>query len=250
MRKIHVLTRKEDIFPDQVSSCSVVAIDVLFATSTIAVALSHGFKEVIPVMDEQEARKVAAQLPKDSFILAGEDAGYTIKGFIRPDPILMTDEVYMGKTLILSTTNGTVAVRKARKARRLFTSSLLNASSVADVLTFRPEGENVLIVAAGSIGSFAYEDFLGAGFLTSQLLQKEGFDLTDAAKAALNLYENDKSILKSLRESATGKFLKQVGWTESIDYVSKKNIYHVVPKLVEDSNGVGRLIDQKKNHGQ
>ena len=58
MRKIHVLTRKEEINPTKIVDCTAVIIDVLLATTTIATTLSHGAKEVIPVMDQLEAHEI------------------------------------------------------------------------------------------------------------------------------------------------------------------------------------------------
>ncbi|MBZ4666797.1 MAG: 2-phosphosulfolactate phosphatase [Mahella sp.] len=49
-----------------------VVIDVLRATSTIVTALANGCKEVIPVMEIEEAVNMAKNYDKNTFLLAGE----------------------------------------------------------------------------------------------------------------------------------------------------------------------------------
>ncbi len=122
--KLHVILQKEAIVPELIDKDKVaVVFDVLLATTTIATLLHHGAKKIIPVMDGEEALKVAASFEKSTTIIAGESEGLTIEGFVDPLPTLLKD-VAKGKTIILSTTNGTVAIRHVcecqKGIRRLF----------------------------------------------------------------------------------------------------------------------------------
>jgi hypothetical protein len=55
--------------------------DVLRATSTIITALASGAIEVRPCMTVEEAKVSVAKLPRDSYLLGGEEMGESIPGF-------------------------------------------------------------------------------------------------------------------------------------------------------------------------
>src|SRR5699024_3070954 len=129
MMKIHLLWKKEEINESRISDDKIaVVFDVLLATSTIASCLASGAKRVIPVLNEAEALEKSKTLhygQADDVLLAGESDGVTIDGFVDPVPAVLNEQV-PGKTVILSTTNGTVAIRKAAMAKKVYTASLLN----------------------------------------------------------------------------------------------------------------------------
>ncbi|GAX88488.1 2-phosphosulfolactate phosphatase [Effusibacillus lacus] len=240
MRKIHVVLRKEDIDEEKISHCIAVVFDVLFATSSIATALHHGAREVIPAFNSEEALEKAGQLEEGTFILAGEKDGFPIDGFHQPSPIAMMDDCIKGKTVIYSTTNGTVAVRRSERAKALYASSLLNGEAVAERILEHKGEESVVLVCSGSKGSFCLEDFYGAGYQIDQLLRKqeEGWILTDAAKAAYGFYVNypgsDEECLQGTR---VGKFISMLGMDEATFFAAQKGVLPVVPRLEN-----GRLI--------
>jgi 2-phosphosulfolactate phosphatase len=242
MRKIHVLTRKEDVEPERLARCTAVVIDVLLATSTIALALKHGAKEIIPVRGEAEARTVQAGLQNELCLLCGELDGLTINGFLNPDPASLLMNVLAGKPLILSTTNGTVALENCRSARRLYASSLVNGAAVADCIRHEPDEASVVIVCAGSDGRFALEDFLGAGCLVSHLLEAGGdaWHLSDAATAAVKLYESQapRHTADLLQQTETAHLLRSLGYTEAVMHAAQVNSVQVVPFWLN-----GRLTD-------
>lgn len=240
MRKIHVLTRKEEIDPTKIVNCTAVIIDVLLATTTIAALLSHGAKEVIPVMDQMEAHEIAKSLPVDSYILSGESGGYKIDGFINPDPVELINMNLTGKTAIISTTNGTVAIKKSIHAKRILTSSLINGVAVSEKLIQDHDDSAILIICGGSHGRFAIEDFLGAGYLISELLKYDEklWELTDSAKTAFHFYTSQSDrIEEALVQSETSRFISTFGYKEATCYAAQRGILQVVPVLEE-----GRLI--------
>src|SRR3989454_9086654 len=88
----------------------VVVIDVLRATTTVVAALANGAKAVIPAATSEEAVRLASNLEKDGVLLAGERQGLKIEGVaLGNSPGGMTPAAGAGKTLVLSTTNGTPA---------------------------------------------------------------------------------------------------------------------------------------------
>ncbi|MFJ7308908.1 2-phosphosulfolactate phosphatase [Peribacillus frigoritolerans] len=238
MRKIHVLTRKEDIDPSKLTHCTAVIIDILLATTTIAATLYHGARELIPVMNQEEALELSVTLSDESYLLAGEKDGYPLAGFINPNPLELIKADLAGKTLILCTTNGTVAIKKSMTAKRVYTSSFPNGAEVAKQIRKDNDDSSVVIVCAGSKGNFSIEDFLGAGYLISELVRngQQGWSLSDSAQAAVQLYQHQsQQIEQSLWNSATGTLLKNLGYSEVFPFVAKQGLLPVVPNLINDS---------------
>ena len=111
--KVHVLTRKEELDSVRVAGKVVIIIDVLFATTTMVAALAAGALEVIPVLDEGAARAEDARRGAGSCVLAGELYAETLPGFVHPAPLALIEHGIQGKTVVYSTTNGTVAMTLA-----------------------------------------------------------------------------------------------------------------------------------------
>ncbi|MFV5314164.1 2-phosphosulfolactate phosphatase [Priestia megaterium] len=231
-KKVHVILKKEELLAKKLEGKTVVIFDILLATSTIAAALQQGATEVIPVRNEEEARNKAKTYKPDEIALVGEYRGKTIEGFLDPNP--STLKHVQNKTVILSTTNGTVAIHNAEKAKHVYAASLLNGEAVASAVCQPSQDETVLLVCSGSSDRFCLEDLYGAGYFISCLLQLKTFHLTDAAKAALLLYEAyEHSPVEILKRSSVGEMLTQYGFLEEIGFASRKNVYSVVPKVVK-----------------
>ena len=231
MARVHVLLKKEELDDHRLPGKVVVVLDVLFATSSIATALAHGATEVVPTLDGEAARAEAARRPAGSYVLAGELNATTLPGFAHPTPLALVAQGLAGRSLIYSTTNGTVAVRKAAAAERVYAASLLNGRAVVDHLVRHAAGETVLLVCAGSADAFNLEDFYGAGYLVS-LLAGAGPppDLTDAAQAALLLHEHADA-LDCLSRSRVGRMMLERGLERELAYAARKSPLDVVPVL-------------------
>src|ERR1700761_4796956 len=88
-----------------------VVIDVLRATSTMIHALAAGSDAIIPCLEIDEARRLAGGYPRGSAILAGERGGLPIEGFdLGNSPGAFTPAACSGKTVVMTTTNGTRAI--------------------------------------------------------------------------------------------------------------------------------------------
>src|SRR5207253_3831472 len=93
----------------------VVVIDVLRATTSVITALANGAKAVIPAATSEEAVRLASNLEKDGVLLAGERKTLKIEGFaLGNSPVEMTPAAVAGKTIVLTTTNGTPALVAAQ----------------------------------------------------------------------------------------------------------------------------------------
>src|SRR4051812_6870210 len=118
--KVHVLTRKEELEAVRVPGKVVVVIDILFATTTMVAALAHGANEIIPVLDEAAARAEDQSRGAGACVLAGELYAETLPGFAHPAPLSLLAHGISGRSVIYSTTNGTVAMSLAAGASRIY----------------------------------------------------------------------------------------------------------------------------------
>jgi 2-phosphosulfolactate phosphatase len=229
--KLHVLSRKEELDGIRLPGKVVVVLDVLFATTSIAAVLAHGASEVIPALDGEAARAVAAGLPAGTFVLAGELDAVTLPGFSPPTPLALLELPLPGRALVYSTTNGTVALRKAAGASRVYAAALVNGAAVADHLVRQDRGETVLLVCSGSAGAFNLEDFYGAGHLVSLLARGGGaLELSDAALAARLLHDGGDA-LSCLSRGRVGRLMLERGLEAEVEYAARPDQLAVVPEL-------------------
>lgn len=244
MPKIHLLMKKEDIDQQKLSDNKLVVVfDILLATTTITAALEFGAKEVIPVLNGTEAKKAAEGRIEGSYLLVGEYEGATLEGFLSPNPMGLK-EIVSGKTIILSTTNGTVALKNSEMAKRVYAASILNSKAVAQQLRNTHQGESIILICSGSSGEFNIEDFIGAGYFIDCLLTGNfTCELTDAANAAYQFYLGSKGRSEEIiKESNVGQMLTRYGFEEALTFVSKKSVCHVVPVLLDKS-----VVDEKRS---
>ncbi|PGY14267.1 2-phosphosulfolactate phosphatase [Bacillus sp. AFS031507] len=232
MNKIHLLMKKEDIREEKIADGNKIAVvlDILLATTTIVSALKDGAKEVIPVLHSKEAIELANQYQQDECILAGELDAKPLDGFVYPSPTLIRESIN-GKTLILSTTNGTVALRKSSSANKVYIASMLNNPAVASSLQKVSEDQTILIICSGNSGEMSLEDFYGAGHLIDCLLKNSEYELTDAAKTALYFYRGQKDDYEILLDSYVGKLLDKYNQHADLRVASSKGITSIVPIL-------------------
>lgn len=235
MARLHVLLKKEELDRQRLAGKVVVVVDVLFATSSIAAALAGGAAEVVPALDGPSALAEAGRRPTGTYLLSGELDAETLPGFTHPTPLALGGHDLRGKALIYSTTNGTVAVKKASAAAHVYAASLLNGEAVAEHLARRHPGETVLLACSGSADAFNLEDFYGAGYLVSLLARRGGGDdLSDAALAARLLHDRSDA-LDCLRSSRIGRMMLERGLAHEVAFAARKGELGVVPELRDGS---------------
>jgi 2-phosphosulfolactate phosphatase len=220
----------------QIRDKNVVVIDVLRSSTTIAVALSNGAREIIPVESIENAVKISGSLFGDVTLRGGERNGKTIHGFnLGNSPLEYTETTVKGKSIIFCTTNGSVAMHRSRFARNLAIGSFVNATKVIDFI--KEVDADFLLVCAGranAFGNFSLEDAVCAGMIVYELMQEESPDLelTDSSRAALALYKTyGRSILKMLKETEHGRYLIEIGFLEDIKLSAQVDLYPVLPVL-------------------
>ena len=230
--KIHVLTRKEELDSVRLSGKVVVVLDILFATTTMVTALAHGALDVVPVLDEAAARAEALQRPQGSFVLAGELYAETLPGFAHPAPLSLLEHGVRGKTVVYSTTNGTVALALAAPAARVYCGALLNAARLVEHILDRHARDTVLLVCAGSGANFNFEDFCGAGCYVERFAERLGAsgDLSDAARAAQTVFRH-APLPEALLECRLGRMMERRGLRHEVEFAARIDALPVVPAL-------------------
>ena len=168
-----------------ISNSIVVIIDVLRATSTIATALHNGARQIIPVDSVAECIKLGRQMDA---ITAGERDGQIAEGLIYGNtPFQYSRKFIEGKTLVLTTTNGTKLLHMAlaANAKGIITGSFCNISSVCDYIN--AQKKNIILACSAWKNRVNFEDTLFAGAVINRI--KNNFTINcDASGIAENLF--------------------------------------------------------------
>lgn len=203
----------------------VVVIDVLRATSTAVTALANGCAGIVPVASPAEARREAARMASHQPLLAGERGGRKIKGFdLGNSPLEFRPEIVKGRVIVFCTTNGTKALLRARRARRVLLAALLNLGAVVQRIC--REDRDWLLFCAGNEGRVSLEDFACAGLLVRGVLAA-GFraELGDGARAAMAASPSGVSITVG----SHGDFLRRLGLGADVEFCLQRDLYPIVP---------------------
>jgi len=181
--RVHVaLTPGE--FPDlALGGRAALVVDVLRATTMVVAAFDAGCARVIPVANAAVARERYRRLAPGPVLLAGESGGDRIDGFdLGNSPLDCTPESVGGRTILLTTTNGTAAMLKASQADAAAAAALTNIGAAARWAV--STGRDLTVLCAGDRGGFSLEDAVCAGILAERIAGATGAALSDAAKAA------------------------------------------------------------------
>ncbi|TDT63381.1 2-phosphosulfolactate phosphatase [Fonticella tunisiensis] len=223
---ISLIPSVEHIKEEELKDKVVIVIDVLRATSVIVTALANGAKEVIPVLEIEDA----LELKSDMELLGGERKGLKIDGFdLSNSPLEYTREMVEGRSIIMTTTNGTRALHKAKEGDKIYIGAVINGVSAAKKAS--DEKKDMAIICAGTYGKFSLDDFLCAGKIIYEVLKRGEYELDDFAAAAYMAYRDNKHDLISYVKMAKHcKYLISIGLEEDIKYCFTEDIADVVPE--------------------
>jgi len=196
------------------SRTTCVVFDVLRATSTMVTALANGAVRILPAADIPEALELRRRQP--DVLLAGERNGVRICSELTGgvdfelgnSPREFSPERVRDRTVVMTTTNGTRALRACAGAQAIIACSFLNLGATAAFLRLRAADE-LLVVCSGTREEAAYEDVLGAGALCELLVQQQPIEnITDSAQMSRQLFERARADLPAaLGESRNGRRL-------------------------------------------
>ena len=231
--RIDVLFGVQQLTPQDVQGRVVAMIDVLRASTTIAVALANGARAVIPLESSEDVATRAKQFERAGVLLAGERKMLKMDGFdLGNSPVEHTRETVEGKTVLLTTTNGTRALLAVQGARDVVVASYVNLTAVSAMLrTALRGGADVTIVCAGQDRQFALEDAACAGrFVQNATRRLNGVDLNDAALAASLLDRKYGDNLMRLFETAAhGRALAAAGFEADLAACAAVDSFPVIP---------------------
>jgi 2-phosphosulfolactate phosphatase len=216
-----------------------VVFDVLRATSSMVVALSNGAEGVIPVSEISEALAIKQARPE--VVLAGEREGLRIgadlTGSLAFDlgnsPREFTAAKVRGKTVVMTTTNGTRALKACGGARGVFAACLLNLHATVETLRALAS-PRLLLVCSGTFEEAAFEDVLGAGALCATLWDMYGTGASDGALMAREFYELHKADLKGAIGSGRNgrRLLSRPELADDVGVCAKVNSVTTVARLL------------------
>lgn len=231
--RVDVFFTPQELAPADVANRVVAVVDVLRASTTIAVALGNGARAVVPLASSEEVIARAKSLGAGAVKLAGERRMQAIPGFdFGNSPAEFTREAVDGKTILMSTTNGTAAVLAVTGARDVVIASYVNFSAVLSMLRAALRGgTDVAIVCAGQDRHFAMEDAACAGHFVRDITEKHASaETNDAAQAALLLDRKFGANLKKLlRSTSHGTALSEAGFADDVVACAALDAHPVVP---------------------
>jgi 2-phosphosulfolactate phosphatase len=217
-----------------------VVVDVLRATTVMVHALAAGCEAVIPCLEVEEARRIAATFPGGRAMLAGERQGLPIDGFdLGNSPDSFTPEVCRGKTLVMTTTNGTRAVLACLEAERVVVGAFPNFAATAKVLL--GEDRPIHVVCAGTDGLISYEDSLLAGAFARHFKDLGGTLKNDEAEIVSGLWakideaiwfktgdhsQEQNPLVRYLTRGRGGRRVTELGLHADIEAAARLNSIH------------------------
>lgn len=206
----------------------VVIVDIFRATSSICYGIENGAEAIIPVAEVDEC--LAYRDKQAGYLLAAERNGEVVEGFdFGNSPFSYTKEKVSGKTVVLTTTNGTQALHLSRSAKKVVIGSFLNLTALCNWL--KTQNENVLLVCAGWKNNFNLEDTLFSGAVVEQL-KSGNYKTDDSAIAANDLYQLGKNDLNTyLAKTSHSERLKKLGIEADIAFCLNVDITTAIPIL-------------------
>jgi 2-phosphosulfolactate phosphatase len=220
-----------------------VVFDVFRATSSMVTALANGAPAIVPVAEIPEA--LAARRQDPGVLLAGERDGVRIRGDLTGgqdfdlgnSPREFTREKVSGRTIVMSTTNGTRALRACAHSRDVLIGSFLNlGATAARVAEDRPQ--NLLVVCSGTFDQTAYEDALAAGALCELLWQDfAAGEISDSALIARRLFQQVQGDLAAAaaRSRNGRRLLSRPELREDVAFCLQRDVFAFTAALGQDA---------------
>ena len=232
MNRIEVCFSPDEYHLYQESFDLVVVLDVLRATSAICTAIEHGVKEIIPVATVEEARELQAK----GYIAAAERGGQIVEGFdLGNSPYSYMDPQLKGKSVVLTTTNGTKAIDMARSKETVVVGALNNLNALCDWLI--QQERDILVLGSGWKDKFNLEDTICGGAIADQCLASGKFYADeDSTVAAKFIFRSSRdNMFAFLKASSHRRRLRALNLNEDVKYCLTPNNCTAIPVLKNGS---------------
>ncbi len=228
-RKLEVCLSPALLHVHDIRESIVVVIDIFRATSSMCYGLANGAEAIIPVSSVESCRSYE----DTNYLLAAERNGEVVAGFdFGNSPFSYTAEKVAGKTIVLTTTNGTHAINESREAKKVVIGSFLNLGALSTWLKTQPH--DVLLLCAGWKNKVNLEDSLFAGALAFHL-KNEAYKLDDAAILVADLYGLAKGDLNEfMKKTSHSERLKELNIEPDIAFCLQTDVVDTIPVLDGD----------------
>jgi 2-phosphosulfolactate phosphatase len=185
--RVHVALTPADIGACGLHGRAAIVVDVLRATTTVVAACAAGCRRIVPVVDDAAALAAATGYARGEVLLAGERGGEPIAGFdLGNSPLEFTADRVRGRTIILTTTNGTATMRAASHAGAGAAAALTNAAAAAGWAL--AQRRDVTVLCSGDDGALSLEDAVCAGVIVGRMVARApDLQLSEGAEVAWRL---------------------------------------------------------------
>lgn len=203
-----------------------VVIDIFRASSSMCYGLANGARAIIPVAELEECLSYR----QNGYLLAAERNGEVVEGFdFGNSPFSYRKEKVAGKTIVLTTTNGTRAIRLCAAAKKVVIGSFLNITALSEWL--KNQHDHILLVCAGWKNHFSLEDAVFAGAVVNRI-RTIGVELDDAAHAAESLYLEARGNLGAyLSKASHNKRMQRLLIEKDIAFCLQEDMVTTIPVL-------------------
>jgi 2-phosphosulfolactate phosphatase len=236
------------IFDESTANDIYIVIDVIRATTTLAVMFDQGAARVLVAGTVEEAREAAHKVP--GRLLCGERNVMPLPGFdYGNSPVQFSQLDLSGRELILTTTNGTRAFYACPEHTIRLAGSFYNAHAVTShALRLAREGKsNIALICSGELGYFALDDAVCAGYLALELQRysaESPLHFHESANAAIALYHAfEPPKVLDYCDSAQSVF--RAGLTDDPYFCMRTSISTNIPMVVGREEETGLLVLEK-----
>ena len=231
--RVDVIFSPSQVAAGQLAGRVVAVIDVLRASTTIAVALANGARAVVPLESSDEVITRGKAFERSDVLMAGERKMVAVPGFdLGNSPLEFTADVVEGKTVLLTTTNGTRALVAAQSARDVIVASYVNFSPALARLRLALEGgHDIVLLCAGREKQFSLEDAACAGRYARHLTRRgDGGVVNDSAQASILIDRRfGNRIDRVFRDAEHGRALADAGFGLDLHECAKIDSYPILP---------------------
>jgi 2-phosphosulfolactate phosphatase len=233
--RIDVVFGPPNVTPALITGRVVAVIDVLRASTSIAIALGNGARNVVPLESADEAITRAKQFDRGEVRLAGERKMLIVPGFdLGNSPREFTREAVEGKTVLLTTTNGTAAMVGLQAARDVVVASYVNLEAVSVLMrTAARAGTDITLICAGREKLFSLEDAACAGRYVRTISKRLAkVEMGDGAFASTVIDRKYGDRLDQLfADSEAGQALADAGFAADLETCAAVDSCPVIPIL-------------------
>jgi 2-phosphosulfolactate phosphatase len=231
--RVDVLFAGVGVTAADLSGRCVAVIEVLRASTSIATALANDARAVIPLESPDDVATRSKAFERSEVLLAGERKMAKIPGFdLGNSPLEFTREAVEGKTVLMTTTNGTGAITNTQGARDVVIASYVNFTAVLTMLRAALRGgADITLVCAGRDRRFALEDAGCAGRYAYNVSKRlAGVTLNDAALACVLIDRKYGSQLPRLFDASEhGRALREAGYGADLTACAAIDSFPVIP---------------------